>query len=203
MRCRERDAFSIRRPRKSIHIQARIPRDLPCLYWRLPPLRVTCIHNPHLVLPEILFEHLILAVFFLPLFLVLAFRARRSKRNLLPIFRPVKSSDISLLLRQLPSLAALRRNHPNLSSRRLSFALFFLIFPFFFVRFFPFGFFLFRRAHRNNRVCFPLPDKCQPPPIWRPFRCIARLLSSRQLKARPASHVDQPDLAHILPVRFP
>src|SRR6266850_35003 len=132
--------------------------------------------------------------------------ACRSKRNLLPIFRPVKSSDIRLLLRQLPSLAALRRNHPNLSSGWLPFSLFFLVFPFLFVRFFPFGFFLFRRGRGNNRARFPLRDKCQPPPIWRPFRRVARLLSSRQLKAHPASHFDQPDLPHIrvlLPIRFP
>src|SRR6266404_472156 len=196
-RCK-RDALPIRRPRESVHIQARVPRDLPRLYRRplrrLWGLRVAHIRHPQLVLPKILLVDLIVAVFFLPLFLALAFRARRRKRNSLSIFRPVKSSDIRLLLRQLPPFSALRRNHPNLPRRRLPFPLFFLVFSF-----------LLLASRRHNRATFPLGDKRQPPPVRRPFRRIARFLSSRQWKARPRRHVHQPNLPHVrilLPIRF-
>src|SRR5258706_38431 len=167
-RCK-RDALPIRRPRESVHIQARVPRDLPRLYRRplrrLWGLRVAHIRHPQLVLPKILLVDLIVAVFFLPLFLALAFRARRRKRNSLSIFRPVKSSDIRLLLRQLPPFSALRRNHPNLPRRRLPFPLFFLVFSF-----------LLLASRRHNRATFPLGDKRQPPPVRRPFRRIARFI---------------------------
>src|SRR6266404_4877246 len=119
---------------------------------------------------------------------------RRCKRNSLSIFRPVKSSDIRLLLRQLPPFSALRRNHPNLPRRRLPFPLFFLVFSF-----------LLLASRRHNRATFPLGDKRQPPPVRRPFRRIARFLSSRQWKARPRRHVHQPNLPHVrilLPIRF-
>src|SRR5258708_1125737 len=72
--------------------------------------------------------------------------------------------------------------------------LFFLVFPF-----------LLLPPRRHNRATFPLGDKRQPPPVRRPFRRIARFLSSRQWKARPRRHVHQPNLPHVrilLPIRF-
>src|SRR4029077_20506380 len=97
-------------------------------------LRLPRIHDPQLVLAVIVLKYFVVAVLLLPILLALAFRARRRKRNLLPIFRPVKSTDVRLLLRQLPRLSAFRRDHPSLVLRRFSFSLFLLLLPFFLFR---------------------------------------------------------------------
>ena len=111
----------------------------------------------------------------------------------LRILRPVEVADIRRGFRELPGLAALRRDQPYLVRRWLPGASV-SVFSVLLLRFLFFLLFLFFLGERLDRTRLALGHEREPFPVGRPFSRARPVLAARQLEARPGREIDQPNL---------